>query len=300
MKHAYLILAHNEFSILHTLVGCLDDPRNDIFVHIDKKVKDIPILYAERAGLYIIEHRIDVRWGDYSMVKAEYALFEEAIEHGYYQYYHLLSGVDLPLKSQDFIHRFFEHHNDKEFIGFDMAPYVSLRMQRWHFFTRHYNRKKRDIYSVIRRLLINVQLVLGIKHNRNLTFYKGPQWVSITQGMVNHLLNHKEWVKKTFKYTSMPDESFIQTLCMMSPYKDRLYDITNCQKGCVRAIGWTAHGLIDWKAEDFDILASSPALFARKFNLCDPDLINRVVSLSNQKEYYYASWEEIVDLLKKR
>ena len=39
-KHAYMIIAHNEFDLLEILVRLLDDPRNDIYVHIDAKVKD--------------------------------------------------------------------------------------------------------------------------------------------------------------------------------------------------------------------------------------------------------------------
>lgn len=36
-KHAYMIIAHNEFDLLEILVRLLDDPRNDIYVHIDAK-----------------------------------------------------------------------------------------------------------------------------------------------------------------------------------------------------------------------------------------------------------------------
>lgn len=36
-KHAYLIIAHNEPDVLSVLVRMLDDPRNDIFLHIDSK-----------------------------------------------------------------------------------------------------------------------------------------------------------------------------------------------------------------------------------------------------------------------
>ena len=75
MKHAYLILAHNEFGLLQTLISCLDDERNDIFVHIDRKVKEFPTLKVEKANLQVLEDRIDIRWGDVSMVEAEYALF---------------------------------------------------------------------------------------------------------------------------------------------------------------------------------------------------------------------------------
>ena len=51
---------------------------------------------------------MDVRWGDISVVDAEFALFDEAYRRGEYSYYHLLSGVDMPLKTQNYIHRFFE------------------------------------------------------------------------------------------------------------------------------------------------------------------------------------------------
>lgn len=37
-KHAYLILAHNDPKVLELLVRLLDDSRNDIYIHVDKKV----------------------------------------------------------------------------------------------------------------------------------------------------------------------------------------------------------------------------------------------------------------------
>ena len=51
MKHAYLILAHNEFGLLQTLICYLDDERNDIYVHIDRKVKELPTLKVEKANI---------------------------------------------------------------------------------------------------------------------------------------------------------------------------------------------------------------------------------------------------------
>lgn len=37
-RHAYLILAHKNWQQLCTLLTLLDDPRNDVFLHIDSKV----------------------------------------------------------------------------------------------------------------------------------------------------------------------------------------------------------------------------------------------------------------------
>ena len=36
-KHAYMIMAHHRPDILQLLINSLDDERNDIIVHIDKK-----------------------------------------------------------------------------------------------------------------------------------------------------------------------------------------------------------------------------------------------------------------------
>lgn len=38
MKHAYLIIAHNEFELLKLLIDRIDDARNDIYIHIDQKL----------------------------------------------------------------------------------------------------------------------------------------------------------------------------------------------------------------------------------------------------------------------
>lgn len=37
MRHGFLIMAHNNWRQLRTLLMLLDDSRNDIFLHIDKK-----------------------------------------------------------------------------------------------------------------------------------------------------------------------------------------------------------------------------------------------------------------------
>ena len=284
MKHAYLILAHHEFGLLQTLIDCLDDARNDIYVHIDKKVKDLPELRAEKANLTILDQRVDIRWADYSMVEAEYALFREAQKNGPYAYYHLLSGVDLPIKSQDYIHRFFEENQGKEFIGYtltEMTPETSRRMQRWHLFPKHFSRK-RNIYSVFRRVFLRCQELLGIKRNRQTVFTKGSQWVSITEQMVQYFLSQEAWGKKTFTHTFVPDECVMQTLCWNSPFREKLYSIASDGEGCMRCIGWRNDELIDWCAADYDTLAASPALFARKFNSTDPAFLQKVRSLSIQ------------------
>ena len=282
MKHAYLILAHHEFTLLQTLIACLDDRRNDIYVHIDKKVKDLPELHTNHANLRVLKNRTDIRWADFSMVEAEFSLFESARQNGPYQYYHLLSGVDLPLKSQDYIHRFFEDNKGKEFIGYTltrMTPEITRKVQRWHLFPGDFKNRS-TVRRALRAIWIRIQEQLGCKRNADVDFKKGSQWVSVTEAMAGCFLDNKDWARKVFTHTFCSDEMVFQTLCWNSPLRFALYNTTDDGTGCMRAIGWHDGELTDWSAADYETLAASPALFARKFNSSDPDFIRRIVALT--------------------
>ncbi|MBO4817501.1 MAG: glycosyl transferase [Bacteroidales bacterium] len=282
MKNACLILAHNEWGLLDILLSCLDDERNDIYVHIDKKVGTLPELHTEKAGLKILENRVDVRWGDLSMVEAEYALFEEAIKKGGYDYYHLLSGVDLPLKSQDYINDFLEKNKGKEFIGYtltEITPEVVRKVRRWHLFPKDF-RKKSGAKRIVRAGFLRIQELLGIERNKEIDFKKGSQWCSITEDMAKYFISRKDWVMKVFRNTFCSDEIVMQTLCWESPYRKNIYCTTDDGKGCMRSIGWRNGELVDWSGADYEKLKSSPALFARKFNSRDMGFIEKIKDLS--------------------
>ena len=119
--HAYLIIAHEQFDLLESLLKCIDDARNDIYIHIDSR-SELDIGRIEkvlRNSRVEFVPRIHIRWGGFDMVRCEYMLLEAAFENGHeYEYVHLISGADLPLKNQDEIHRYFDAHKGEEFVHF--------------------------------------------------------------------------------------------------------------------------------------------------------------------------------------
>lgn len=284
MKHAYLILAHNEYPVLECLIKAIDDPRNDIYIHFDCKVKELPIIKTNKSNLYIIENRIDVRWGDVSVVEAEYILFEAASNKDTYTYYHLLSGVDIPLKSQNDIHDFFDKYQGKEFIGFykyPMAEEMDRKVNRVHLFPKDFRRVP-GIMSFIKRLIrfvaIKIQYITGYRRNKSVVFRKGTQWASLTDDFVRYALLHKKEVLNTYKYTFCSDEIFLQTLCWNSNFRNNLFNAENEEQGCMRMIGWKDGVLYDWENKDYDILVKSEFLFARKFNSKNIEVVNRILN----------------------
>lgn len=49
MKHAFLIMAHNNWDQLCLLINQIDAPNHDIYIHIDLKSTDVPIEQIKNA-----------------------------------------------------------------------------------------------------------------------------------------------------------------------------------------------------------------------------------------------------------
>ncbi|WP_392469261.1 beta-1,6-N-acetylglucosaminyltransferase [Sphingobacterium cellulitidis] len=283
MKHAYLILAHNEFEILRRLIESLDDKRNDIYVHFDAKVEVLPDLEVQNANLYILENRVDVKWGDVTVMEAELNLFEAASKRKSYDYYHVLSGVDMPIKSQDYIHDFFNANKGKEFIGFytgDIKDEIDRKVRRVHLFSDSF-RPEPSIFSQIKRVLragsIKIQELTGYKKNRKISFRKGTQWLSVTDGLVKLILKEKANILKIYQNSFCCDEIVVQTICWNSVFKNKLFDLTDEGRGCMREIRWENNVIRDWTDEDFEYLINSDKLFARKFNSKSINVVDKIL-----------------------
>lgn len=281
-KHAFLIIYHNEFEVTKLLIEALDDLRNDIFIHVDRKVLEIPKWGTKYANLYILNNRIDVRWGDFSVVQAELNLFKESSSIRKYKYYHLLSGVDFCIKSQNFIHNFFKKHDGKEFIGFSTYDYnteLDAKVKRYHIFPKYF-RSTNNILSLTIRLLrfvfMRIQKLLNISRNKNINFKKGTQWVSVTNNFVEYILSQENNLYKIYKNTFCPDEIYKQTLCWNSPFRHNAYSMENENVGCMRMIVWEKRQIVEWSDSQFEELLNSEMIFARKFSIKNLKLITKI------------------------
>lgn len=63
-RHSYCIIAHNDVNLLNTLIECIDNEQNDIFLLIDSKsqLADEELTKPVLAPLHLID-RQDIRWG---------------------------------------------------------------------------------------------------------------------------------------------------------------------------------------------------------------------------------------------
>ena len=83
MKHAILIMAHNQPTLIEKTILLLDNKSIDFYIHLDKKVEINRINNQDLPNVHFVEDidRVDITWGGFSMVQATLNLVRFALSH---------------------------------------------------------------------------------------------------------------------------------------------------------------------------------------------------------------------------
>jgi hypothetical protein len=213
-------------------------------------------------------------------------LFKVATQTSH-DYYHILSGADLPIKSANEIDSFFYRNYGKEFIGFSKKIKLESVQQRNYLLGY---RGKCRLYGLlrnrIRKQLINMQKMVEIDITKKYKgeIKKGPDWYSVTHKAAIYLIDKEPEFRKVFCRAFCPSEFFAQTVLYNSPFKNNIYNIDDEYIGCQRLIDWERGRPYVFKKEDFELLKSSELLFARKFmSGIDSEIIDKVYDYIKKK-----------------
>lgn len=276
-KHALLIIAHSNEKNLINLIKSIDFYDNYIYIHLDKKWKNVDynrIIKAAKFSKINIFSQINVVWGGSSQVFVEMLLFEKAFQEGEYDYYHLLSGQDICIKQQSELHRFFDENRGKEFISFCKDDWQKKEQNRVKYYYMQSGRSRFKIF--FNRAFVFAQKILRIDRRKNsrLTFVGGSNWVSVTGDFCKYLLQKKDYIFKVFGRSFCADELFVQTMAYNSPFKQNLF--IPCQSGLksygeeyaclanMRKIDWNRGSPYTFVEDDYEEVISSPYIFVRK------------------------------------
>lgn len=224
MKHAILILAHKEFSLLCRIINYFAY-NCDVFLHIDKKSsitsEEMDTLHSY-PNVKMITRKFSVHWGGFSMLKCELYMLRQALEKSDASYFHLISGQDYPIRPLDDLLSFFNSCGKKNYIYFHHLPYVWWEGCTFHRFQYYYpydwvqgrtEKGQKFINSFLKR-----QVKWNIKRSIPDQFahlYGGSQWFSITRKAVVALLDYTNECPafyRRMKYTYAPEETYVSTI----------------------------------------------------------------------------------------
>lgn len=290
-KHAYVITSYGNLKTLQCLIDQIDDVRNDIYIHFDKKMNlDTSSIHSNISKLIIIPSA-KVYWGDYSMINAVIRLFEAAVNTDDYSYIHLLSGQDLCTKSQDEIHKFFNDNNDKLYFHINTGTFIQIQ-ERCKYYYPFINTKRFKYSKILKGLSLvlgKAQKIIGInrlRHSPLYPIYNGWDWYSITGEFAKYVVSQEAIIKKTFNHTLSNDECFVQTLAMHSHFRDKVYGYNgkdDAMDASKRLQDWERGKPYTFTIEDYQMIIDSPYFFARKFDDNNIDLNRKIVEYTRSK-----------------
>lgn len=274
-KHAYLIMVHKNTYVLDKMLELIDDERNDIYIHIDKKSKDFNkeniLNIVKKSKLYFLDSE-DVNWAAYSMVNVEIRLMEKANKNQRYMYYHLLSGNDMPLVSQDVIHNEMDKDSSIEYVS--IGGNTDTWSKYYYFLTETpLYRTNKIIKGISRIALVLPQKLLKVDRWKNTGYVSkwAYQWFSLTNKSVEYILKNEKFIIKHFKNTHSPDETFLATMLYNSN------DFNKKVRPSKRNIQFKDGKPTVLKLKDFDRLIQSGDFFARKFDEnIDKEIIDKI------------------------
>ena len=299
-RHAYMVVAHQQWPLLMLLFQLLDDDRNDIYIHVDKKAKDVPVnklrQTVTKSKLFFVD-RIPIYRGSFSLFEAEMILLKAALTRGEYSYYHLLSGQDLPVRNQDFIHNFFEKNEGRNFV--DVITPDRMKKD-WYERIALYQPLSRytlgkPIVAIpakcIRRVALFIQKIMRVNRlkkyeDQGLVFCYGSNWFSITEPFADYIVKNESFIVEVFsKCTFAPEELIPQTLLWSSEFRSTLYTSKELdgklRRANLRAVFW--NGSVSPETisiQHLERITETANLFARKFDIeKEPEAVEAVVKL---------------------
>jgi hypothetical protein len=260
VRIAYLVSAYKLPTQLVRLVHRLHHGDAHVVVHVDRQTPRR--VYAEMTsgtrelgGVEFVE-RHPCHWGGFGHVRATLKCLDRLYEDGIpFDYAILLTGQDYPIRSTEAIERFLADAGDRSYISYWSLPHAPWRgggvdrIARWHLVWR-------------RRL--HLALPAHRRIPGRLTPWGGsPYWCFARDvaDYVHDFVHGDSGFVSFFEHVWIPDELFFQTILVNSPFRDQLVNDN------LRYIDWTrlpAPAIL--RADDFDDIVRSNALFARKFD----------------------------------
>ena len=273
MSVAYIVSAYKNLGQLDRLVRRLRTDRSFVAVHVDKKTDDeeydaLVGALSELTNVHFLSRHV-CHWGGFGHVRATLKGIDALLRRQTpFDHLVLLTGQDYPIKSNEWIERFFVENAGTSFMAHSPLPsgWWSPRggldeIEYWHlrWYRRHVRLPwKRDFPPGLR------------------PFGGGAYWCLSRECVeyVAEFARARRDVVEFFKHVDIPDEIFFQTVVMNS---DLAGSVVNDN---LRYIDWSRGprpAILE--ARDFEGLRDSRKLFARKFDVSQDvdvlDLIDR-------------------------
>ncbi|MDN3585391.1 beta-1,6-N-acetylglucosaminyltransferase [Pedobacter aquatilis] len=268
MRIAHIIMAHKNPKQLLRLIKSLEHPNADFFIHIDKKVlKEEFKIIENLSQVKFIKNRINCNWGGNSLFLGILSSLNEVVSDNIeYDFINLLSAQDYPLTSAENIFNFLQSRPQSNFISYDESRETEWwkkavsRYEKHHFTDLSFRGK-----YLLQKIVNKIFPVRKFPMEMELYGSCKSTWWTISgtcAKYVDEIFTNNKQLRNFLKYSWGTDEFAFASIVMNSSFKD---SVINNNLRYIDFSQGHAHPKT-LLIEDYDKIASSKMLFARKFD----------------------------------
>lgn len=273
-NHAFLIIAYKQPRLLKRIVEVLNSPNHFFFIHIDGKTNNYNVfkqLLSNFPNVHFHDERIKVYHAGVSELDATLALLKDIKESGItFDYIHIISGQDYPLRSNQQFDAFFEK-TDESFMYFNNKELEEHLKPFYESCTRyfHFNNTNSRVSKIYERLGLYHLTQLFYKRKKIHNLYGGWAWFSWNKQVTDYVLDIIDKdpnFRNQYNYTSCCIKVAFTSLLI-----DKVKELHIRTNDPLRYISWHAHRKIESSYRpyvlnelDYTYIINSRAFFCRK------------------------------------
>lgn len=278
MALAFLLMIHSRPAQFGRLLRAIHRPQHSYLVHVDKKA-DAAVHAAVKEEVASLQNVVvmpsrKVRWGGWSMVEVQLSGARTLLAKPGWSHLVNLSGQDFPLRALEAMEAELEEEPQRNYVNHFRPEQMEWIWENPAFSSGHpeavrpFSRVDRFYVEVPRRSRVHPLPLLRRRFPSGYTWYGGSQWMVLSRAACLYATTSasSRKLRRFYRHTMIPDESFFQTLLMNSPLRPT---VVNDSK---RTIEWAPRQVI-FTMEHLDLLLGSDGWFARKFD----DQVDRAV-----------------------
>nr|HCI8829426.1 hypothetical protein [Klebsiella quasipneumoniae] len=187
MKKVFGVVCHKVTNPLVYTVNYLSSfDENEVLIHVDANSKIEDFLFLSSKNVIFVKDRVKIKWGGYSQVAATIELLKTASANCF-DYFFLISGDDLPCKTNKDINDFLNEIENKNIVHFDFRKSGMLEGESRvkYKYPKIFLNKNKSIYQkslckifkIFKGIFLNKQYLLA--RRKGIVFYKGSNWISL-------------------------------------------------------------------------------------------------------------------------
>lgn len=273
-QHAFLIMVHKQPALLGRSLKILAAPNHHFFIHVDSKVGGGISLYKDATSnidnVHFVNDRESVHHCGISHLYALIKMFKEALKSGTdYDFYHIISGQDYPLRSNKQFDDFFENtEHSFMYIDHHHSRLLKFKYQYWSrgWFPNNTSARWAKMFCKLHLSLIPF---IFFRRKAIPNYAGGWDWFSWNRRVMKYViefLDENPKLIQRFDHTVCPTEHIFHTIL-----ENKSYEFGIEKTNPLRYVSWVPKRELDNKylpydltELDYDRVIDSKAFFCRK------------------------------------